>query len=156
MQILSESVNQTLNIGRKLSPILKAGDILCLFGGLGSGKTVLVKGIASGLGIKKSEVLSPTFILIRQYRFAALSLNHFDLYRLKSEKDILGLGYEDYFFGCGITVVEWADRLRNLMPKEYLGIELSVKGKKHRLIKMNPCGRRYKELINGLNENIRS
>ena len=79
MDVISKSVAQTLNLGRRLARNLKAGDILCLFGNLGSGKTVLTKGIAEGLGVDKSKVISPSFVLIREHRQGRLPLYHFDL-----------------------------------------------------------------------------
>ncbi len=84
MKLSSPSVRDTLNIGRLIARMLKRADIICLSGELGSGKTVLAKGIAWGLGIKKDEILSPTFVLLRQYPDARLPFYHFDLYRLKS------------------------------------------------------------------------
>ena len=147
MKVISKSVSNTISIGKKIAKNLKKGDIVCLFGELGSGKTILTKGIALGLGIKRDEIISPGFVLIRQYQKARFPLYHFDLYRLKVSKDILSLGYEEYLYSQGISVIEWADRLKYLMPKEFLKIELFIKGKKSRLIKFFAFGRRYKELL---------
>jgi len=155
MQIISKSVNQTLKIGRLIAKNLTAGDIVCLIGDLGSGKTVLTKGIAQGLGIKKNEVVSPTFVLIHQYKNARLPFYHFDLYRLKSPKDILDLGYQEYFYSQGITVIEWADRLKYLKPSEFLKINLQVKNENSRLFKFEAEGKHYKELLRKIHENIR-
>ena len=155
MQILSQSVRQTLYIGKRLSRHLRKGDILCLCGGLGSGKTVLVKGIAQGLGVAKNRITSPSFVLLRQYHRARLPLYHFDLYRLKALKDIAYLGYHEYLYGEGVSVIEWAERLGRLLPAEYLGVELSVKGNRRRLLKFKACGRHYQELLAKINENLR-
>jgi tRNA threonylcarbamoyladenosine biosynthesis protein TsaE len=149
-EIVSRSVHDTINIGKRLARYLKAGDIVCLFGKFGSGKTVLTKGIASGLGIGDNLVISPSFVLIREYKRAKLPLYHFDLYRLKDEKDILGLGYEEYFYDDGVTVVEWADRLKTLLPKEYLKVVLKVKGERTRDIEIIPFGSRWAQLIKRL------
>jgi len=149
MKITSNSVKDTLKIGKIIAKNLHEGDIICLFGQLGSGKTVLTKGIAQGLGIKKDKIISPTFVLIRQYR-AKLPFFHLDLYRLKESKDILALGYEEYLYNNGITVIEWADRLRYLLPEEYLKIELFIKAASQRLIKFSPIGRHYKGLLRSL------
>lgn len=146
MMIRSGSANQTLLLGKRLSRHLKAGDIVCLFGELGSGKTVLAKGIASGLGIAPQEVVSPTFVLIREYAKARIPLYHFDLYRLKRPADIMGLGYEEYLYGNGITVIEWAERLAHLIPREYLKVKLSVTGGNSRRIDVNPIGKGYQRL----------
>jgi len=155
MEKISNSISTTLSIGKKVSDNLSAGDIVCLFGELGSGKTVLAKGIASGLGIDKRKIVSPSFVLIRQYNKARLPLYHFDLYRLKALKDIAFLGYEEYLYGEGVAVIEWADRLGRIMPKEYLGIELLVRGDSRRLIRFSSRGRHYKELLDKIYEDIR-
>ena len=141
-----------MRFGRQIAKKLKKGDILCLFGQLGSGKTVLVKGIAEGLGLKKKEVTSPSFVLIREYPRGKLPLFHFDLYRLDSLCEILPLGIDEYFYDDGVTVVEWADRLRKLSPDEYLKIELSVSSKMKRKLTLSACGRRYQELLGEINE----
>jgi tRNA threonylcarbamoyladenosine biosynthesis protein TsaE len=156
MKIISQSVNETLRIGKAIAKNLKRGDIICLFGNLGSGKTVLTKGIAAGLGIKRGEVISPTFVLLREYHNVRPLFYHFDLYRLKDWQDLLALGYEEYFYDDAATVIEWADRLGCLMPKEYLKVELAIKANKQRLIKFTPVGRHYKELWEKIRENIRN
>jgi tRNA threonylcarbamoyladenosine biosynthesis protein TsaE len=147
MEMISNSAKDTLDIGRRIAKHLRKQDIICLFGELGSGKTVLTKGIASGLGADKKNIISPTFVLIRQYSKTRLPLFHFDLYRLNACKEIMILGYEEYFYDEGVTVIEWADRLKYLLPKEYLKIELLIKGDKKRLLKFCAFGSRYKELL---------
>ena len=155
MKIISNSVNNTIRIGKIISKSLEPGDIICLFGDLGSGKTVLTKGIAEGLGIKRDRIISPSFVLIRQHQKGKFPLYHFDLYRLKDLGDILGLGYEEYFFDKGVTVIEWADRLKNLLPQEFLRIRLSVKTDSKRSLEFIAKGRRYTGLIKELHENFR-
>lgn len=152
MKIISRSVNDTLNIGKAIAKSLHKGDIICLFGELGSGKTALTKGIASGFGVKRSKVISPSFVLIRQYSCARAPLYHFDLYRLASQEGIFALGYEEYFYGDGITIIEWADRLKHLLPKEYLGIKLHIKSNSQRLFYFSAFGRHYKELLDKIHE----
>ncbi len=152
MQLISKSISETLNIGRCLSRRLRPGDIICLSGQLGSGKTVLAKGIARGLGIKKQEIVSPTFVLLRQYSEGRAPLYHFDLYRLKSPEDILGLGYEEYLYGDGITVVEWPDRLGCLTPQDYLLITLEMRGEKKRRLKFKAFGKNYQRLLRQIHE----
>ena len=147
MKIISKSVKHTLRIGRQIAKNLKQGDIICLFGELGTGKTVLTKGIALGLGIGIGRVSSPSFVLMRTYPKAKFPLYHFDLYRLKSPRDIAALGYEEYLYAEGVTVIEWADRLKYLLPEEYLKIKLAIKGDKQRLLTFKASGRRYKALL---------
>ena len=152
MKIISKSVNDTLKIGKVIAKNLREGNIVCLFGELGSGKTILTKGIASALGIKRRKVISPSFVLIRQYSTAKIPFYHFDLYRLKTIEEILDLGYEEYFYNDGITVVEWADRLKYLLPKEYLKIKLSIKSDSQRLFEFSAFGKHYRELLGKIYE----
>lgn len=152
--MISKSVTDTIKIGKLIGKNALPQDIICLFGQLGAGKTVLAKGIADGLGIDRKKVISPSFVLIRQHLKGKLPLYHFDLYRLKSAGDILGIGYEEYLFGDGITVIEWADRLGSLMPAEFLKIDLKLLNNSHRSVKLTAFGRRYKELVKKIHENI--
>ncbi|MDD4953943.1 MAG: tRNA (adenosine(37)-N6)-threonylcarbamoyltransferase complex ATPase subunit type 1 TsaE [Candidatus Omnitrophica bacterium] len=154
MDIISYSVAQTINIGKRIAASLKPADIVCLIGELGSGKTVLTKGIAGGLGIDKDSVISPTFVLIRVYEKGRLPLYHFDFFRLEESPQIAGLGYEEYLYGRGVSVIEWAQRLDNLMPREFLKIEISLKAGTERLLKFSASGLRYKELLGEIRENI--
>jgi tRNA threonylcarbamoyladenosine biosynthesis protein TsaE len=156
LKVNSTSVNQTKGIGKTIARHLKKGDIICLFGELGSGKTVLTKGIAQGLGLDEEKITSPTFVLIRQYDQINLPLFHFDLYRLKNPRDILGLGYEEYLYDEGVSVIEWADRLDYLLPKEFLKIELSIKNSNHRFLKLVSFGKRPEELLSKIDEDIRN
>lgn len=150
MKFISHSVKETLNIGKKIAQKLKKGDMICLFGELGSGKTVLAKGIASGLGIKTSKIISPTFVLIREHK-GKFPFYHFDLYRLRSPQDILILGYEEYFYSEGVSVIEWPERLEYLLPKEFLKVELSVhKEEEKRALKITSLGKRYEEVLSGI------
>jgi tRNA threonylcarbamoyladenosine biosynthesis protein TsaE len=154
MKIISRSPQETLRLGRAISKQLKKSDILCLFGQLGSGKTVFAKGIALGLGITEKEVISPTFVLIRQYP-GRVPLYHFDLYRLKDFRQMLTLGYEEYFYDEGVTVIEWAEKLGCLMPQDCLKIEFTLRKDATRLIEMSACGARHTRLLCGLKEALK-
>jgi tRNA threonylcarbamoyladenosine biosynthesis protein TsaE len=155
MKIISRSEKHTLDIGKKIAANLVKGDIICLWGQLGSGKTVLAKGISSGLGIKKDEVISPTFVLMRCYA-GRIPVYHFDLYRLSQPEDIINIGYEEFLFGDGISIIEWADRLMRLLPQEFLKIELRVSGENQRSFKFTAQGKRHKELLEKINADIGS
>lgn len=146
MVLISNSPRETMSIGKRIAKKLRKGDILCLFGEFGSGKTILTKGIALGLSLKKEEIISPSFVLLRQYSKAKIPLYHFDLYRLKKMQEIISLGYEEYFYNQGITVVEWAGRLKSLLPKEYLSINLEIIGPKKRKIEIIPLGSHYEDI----------
>ena len=154
MHIISSSVRQTLLLGKRIARHLRKGDIICLFGDLGSGKTVLTKGIAQGLGIEKKDVLSPTFVLMRQYE-GRIPVFHFDLYRVGDAGEILDLGYEEYLFDNGVSVIEWADRLGKLTPDAYLKVRLDVVGQDRRKITITASGQRYKTVERNINEDTR-
>ena len=139
--MLSSSIKQTQAIAKRLARKLRLGDVVALVGELGAGKTVFVKGLALGLGVRKEDVLSPTFVLLRQYHGGRLILNHFDLYRLKNIRQLQEIGYEEYFYGDGLTVIEWADRIAEALPKDHLRIEFKIKGENKRLIRFIPKGR---------------
>ena len=152
MKIISHSFKETLKFGKFIAKYLKSADVICLSGELGSGKTVLAKGIASGLGIETSKITSSSFILIREHLQGRLPFYHFDLYRLKEAQDIFHLGYEDYLYGDGVSVIEWPERLKYLIPKEHLKVELSYQGEFKRVLKFYAQGLRYKELLKEIRE----
>ena len=137
MNILSHSLKQTREIAAGLAPQLKSGDVLALAGNLGSGKTAFVKGLASGLECAKNKVLSPTFVLMRQYKGKRATLNHFDLYRLKNIHQLEQIGYEEYFYSDGITAVEWADKIEECLPKEYLRVDFKILDENKRRLKFS-------------------
>lgn len=122
-KIISKSEKQTEELGLKLAEELKPGTVIALIGDLGSGKTALTKALAKGLGIEE-QVTSPTFTIIQEYSGGRLPLYHFDVYRLEGEEDMYELGYEDYFHGDGVCVVEWADRIKELLPKNTIYINI--------------------------------
>ena len=109
---VSRSAEQTKALGKELGSTLHSGDVVALFGGLGSGKTVFVKGIAAALGID-DDILSPTFTLLREYGDTP-RLNHFDLYRIEDEEELMHIGFYDYLCGEGICVIEWAEKVQDL------------------------------------------
>ena len=146
INVLSKSTDQTLELGEKLAKHLRKGDIVCLEGDLGSGKTTLIKGIAQGLKIAPEKVNSPTFVLMNAYH-GRLPLYHFDLYRLEAIHEISSIGYEEFLYGDGVAVIEWAERLGQLTPKEYLRVELKHKSENERSIKLSAVGKKYHEYL---------
>jgi len=134
MDTISNSVDETIAIGEKLAKRLRKGDCVALVGNLGSGKTVLTKGIAKGLGVANAKyVNSPTFVIIKEYK-GKLPLYHFDLYRLNGSSLIDTENFEEYFYGDGVTVIEWADKIRRLLPRKFIEIRLKVIGEDKRKI----------------------
>lgn len=146
MRIITNSPQETIELGRQLGQHLKAGDILGLVGELGSGKTTLVKGIALGLGVgEKEAVASPSFVLIKEYT-GRIPLFHLDLFRLDRIRDIEHLGIEEYLFDEGVCVIEWAEKLKMLLP-DYLQIDLVIKSENKREFRFFARGRRYRALF---------
>ena len=129
-----ESEKATKQLGRKLASLLSPGDVIALYGELGAGKTCLVHGLAKGLGIEEGFVASPSFSLINEY-LGPIPLFHVDCYRLHLEEEIQELGLEEYFDGPGITVIEWADRIRDL-PEDRLNISFIILDESRRRIQI--------------------
>ncbi|MBN1872251.1 MAG: tRNA (adenosine(37)-N6)-threonylcarbamoyltransferase complex ATPase subunit type 1 TsaE [Candidatus Omnitrophica bacterium] len=148
--ITSNKESETVELGKRLGRIARSGDIIALFGELGSGKTVLAKGIALGLGVKRPDrVNSPTFVILKEYA-GRIPLYHFDVYRLTGAADFSTVGYSEYFYGKGISVIEWADKVAEALPREVLKIELSVDGDKRRKVTISSSGKRYDEILRKL------
>lgn len=119
-----QNAEETEAFGLALAKRLKAGDIIAMTGNLGAGKTTLTKSIAAGLGIEEM-VNSPTFTIVQEYRGGRLPLYHFDVYRVSDPDELFEIGYEDYFFGDGVCVVEWANQIEELMPEYTIWIDIS-------------------------------
>lgn len=113
----------TKKFGLELAKRLKPGDIIALIGNLGTGKTTLTKSIAEGLGIREM-ITSPTFTIVQEYHDGKLPLYHFDVYRINDVEEMFELGYEEYFYGQGVCVIEWADQIMDIIPKESMVIEI--------------------------------
>ena len=108
---------ETFAFGKMLGEQAKPGEVICLNGDLGVGKTVFTKGFAEGLGITE-PVNSPTFTIVQQYDSGRMPLYHFDVYRIADEEEMFELGYESYFFGQGVCLIEWASLIQGLLPAE--------------------------------------
>jgi tRNA threonylcarbamoyladenosine biosynthesis protein TsaE len=135
---ISNSAAETIEAGRKYGRTAAKGDVFALTGDLGAGKTQFVKGVVAGLG-GKAEVTSPTFVLVHEYEDGRLPVYHFDFYRLDNSEAVLRLGFDDYVFGDGISLIEWADRYPDLIPKEAKWLSFELTGENTRVIK---AGRR--------------
>lgn len=126
MKYLSNSDNETIDLGKRLGSVLSGGDVVALTGALGSGKTRLTKGIGLGLGIDPDEVItSPSFSLVNEYK-GRFQLYHMDLYRLEGLSDIMMLGLEEYFRDDSVVVIEWAERCPELLPSVCIKIKISI------------------------------
>ena len=139
MEVITKSAKETQSLGEKVSADLKPGDILALYGELGSGKTTFIQGLARGLGIKK-RVISPTFVFIRQYpiNHKPKMLYHVDLYRINNASEAQGLGLEELFADKdSIVVIEWADRVKEILPKKRTDIYFEYLEENQRRIKIS-------------------
>ncbi len=116
MQTLETSNTQETNeLGISISKTIKEGDILALIGELGTGKTTITKAIAKGLGVS-DDITSPTFNIVKEYFGNSLPLYHFDVYRVHDPDELFNIGIEDYFYGDGICIIEWADLIEEILP----------------------------------------
>jgi tRNA threonylcarbamoyladenosine biosynthesis protein TsaE len=148
--VITHNEEETEALGRKLGTLLKVGDFIALNGELGSGKTCFVRGVASSLGVDPGQpVTSPTYSLLHIH-IGRLPLYHFDLYRLSKGEEIEQLGFSEYFYGEGVSIVEWADRLCSEMPEECLTLIFSHLGEEERRIDFAFSGNRYKDLMMNL------
>jgi tRNA threonylcarbamoyladenosine biosynthesis protein TsaE len=138
--------SDTARLGAALASVLPAGTVVGLIGTLGAGKTRLVQAVAAGLGVPKGNVTSPTFVLVNEYTGGRMPLYHFDTYRLKDEDEFLALGPDEYFESSGLTVVEWSDRVADLLPPERIEIEFDVTGETQRRISIRGMSPRTDEL----------
>lgn len=148
LDFISHSEAQTRRLGARLGELLQGGDVVCLVGELGAGKTCLAQGIGRGLGIE-GPITSPSFTLINEYKQeqAMLPFYHIDLYRVGEAKEALALGLEEYLYGKAACVVEWADRAPEALPAEHLWIDLRHIDETKRGLLMKAVGKRYEELL---------
>ena len=150
MTLVTHGPEETLALGRRLGRLLGAGDVLALTGPLGSGKTTLTKGLAEGLDVEEPRwVTSPTFVLIHEYP-GRVPVYHVDAYRLAGASDAEALGVDELFFGDGVTIVEWADRIAAMLPDDRLDVRLAHGDGSDRHLTIEPHGSRYQRLLEQL------
>ncbi|MFB4168665.1 tRNA (adenosine(37)-N6)-threonylcarbamoyltransferase complex ATPase subunit type 1 TsaE [Virgibacillus sp. JSM 102003] len=138
-QLKANSVEETGKIAEKLALFLKPGDVVTLEGDLGTGKTTFTKGIANGLGIKQN-VNSPTYTIVKEYE-GELPLYHMDVYRLENTDE--DIGFDEYFNGNGISIVEWAHFIEEFLPEERLNIKISYIDDRSRLLEFTAVGTHF-------------
>ncbi|GAB6099931.1 tRNA (adenosine(37)-N6)-threonylcarbamoyltransferase complex ATPase subunit type 1 TsaE [Halanaerocella petrolearia] len=147
LKVETDSPEETFNFGKDLGSKLNPGDIVCLQGSLGAGKTSLAKGICAGLGVD-DEVTSPTYTIVNEYQ-GRMKVNHMDLYRVQGEGELYDLGFEDYIYGDGVTIIEWPNKAGTLIPDNYLDINLQGQGNQ-REIRLIPQANKFIELVSEL------
>ena len=123
MKIESNSAEETFALGKQCGEKAAAGQVYCLYGDLGVGKTVFTKGFAAGLGIKE-PVSSPTFTILQVYDEGRLPFYHFDVYRIGDVSEMDEIGYEDYIYGEGVSLIEWANLIEEILPEHYTEIKI--------------------------------
>jgi len=148
LDLISHSPEQTQRIGARIGELALPGDIFLLVGRLGTGKTCLTQGIARGLNIKE-YALSPSFVIMREL-YGRLPLYHIDLFRLDHVEEIEELGLDDYLYGKGVCVVEWAEKGLSVLPTEHLLIQIDYLSDTERSFRLKPRGKRYQELLTQL------
>jgi len=159
LDCISHSSAQTQRLGMRLGELLRGGELILLDGQLGTGKTTFTQGLAQGLDITEN-INSPTFTLLKEYQGQPQSeessnafkhnrpaLYHFDLYRLDNPDEIVDLGFEDYFFGGGVSVIEWAEKADSFWPEEHLNIRLKIMSETKRGLLFIAKGDYYCELL---------
>ena len=145
LEITSSSPEETQDFGARLGQMARPGDVFLLVGELGAGKTCLTQGIARGLDIKEYAA-SPSFVVVRELK-GRLPLYHIDFYRLENLEEIAELGLDDYLYGNGLCVVEWAEKGLSLLPAEHLLIEISYLADTERRLELKPSGQRYRNIV---------
>ncbi len=134
--IESNSPEETFELGRSIGLNAKPGDVFTLLGDLGAGKTLFTQGVAAGLGIDE-PVNSPTFTILQVYEEGRLPLYHFDVYRIGDESEMDEIGSDDYFYGDGVCIIEWADIIKGIIPKKHTRVTIErdlTKGNDYRKI----------------------
>ncbi len=144
-ELITHSPEETQRLGARIGELASPGDIYLLIGGLGTGKTCLTQGIAWGLNIKEYAV-SPSFMLVREL-YGRLPLYHIDLYRLDNIEEIIELGLDDYLYGSGVCVVEWAEKGLSVLPTEHLLIQISYFSDTERRFQLIPSGKHYLKMV---------
>lgn len=148
---ITHSPEETQELGIRIGKLASPGDIYLLVGSLGAGKTCLTQGIAWGLNIDEYAA-SPSFVLVREH-YGRLPLYHIDLYRLDNIREIMELGLDDYLYGSGICVVEWAEKGAGALPLEHLSIRISYLSESERRFQFKPSGRHYLKIVASLKAN---
>ncbi|MEW5801817.1 MAG: tRNA (adenosine(37)-N6)-threonylcarbamoyltransferase complex ATPase subunit type 1 TsaE [bacterium] len=144
--LYSLSPQESHRLGQILGESLSTGFLVALSGDLGAGKTSLIQGIARGLKVRDRYITSPTFTLINEYQ-GMCPVYHFDVYRLSDPQEMEDLGYEEFFYGEGVTLVEWAEKIENLLPEDHLKINLDHQGPEIRRLMFTAKGKEARKVL---------
>ena len=144
----SSSYENTLHFAKELAKLLCCGDTIILTGDLGAGKTKFTEGFLSYYNLQ-NEISSPTFNIVNEYKANDVNIYHFDVYRIGSSDEMYDIGYEEYINGEGVCIIEWANLIEDILPDEYLHIELKYKDMSREMI-LNPVGEKYEKIVEEL------
>lgn len=144
MEFIVDTADSTMKLGRNLGELVHSGDIICITGDLGAGKTHFTKGVAKGLKISE-PITSPTFTIVNEYE-GRLKLHHFDVYRVCDPDEIEAIGFDEYIFSDAVSIIEWSNFIEELIPKEHIWVDIKKipdLGMDFRKISINYYGDRY-------------
>ena len=147
VKIYLENEEKTREIGSKLGELLTPKSVICLIGDLGAGKTTMTQSLARALGVD-DYITSPTFTIVNEYE-GKMPLYHFDVYRIGSSEEMYDIGFDEYIDGEGVCIIEWANLIEDILPDEYLYIELKYKDMSREMI-LNPIGKKYEKIVEEL------
>ncbi|CEN92103.1 P-loop ATPases [[Clostridium] sordellii] len=147
VKIYLENEEQTKDIGYKLGQLVTPKSVICLIGDLGAGKTTMTQSLAKALEVD-DYITSPTFTIVNEYE-GRIPLYHFDVYRIGSSDEMYDIGFDEYIDGDGVCIIEWANLIEDILPKEYLYIEMNYKETGREMI-LTPKGEKYEEIVKEL------
>ena len=149
VNIYLENEDKTKEIGYKLGQLLQPGSVICLIGDLGAGKTTMTQSLAKALEVD-DYITSPTFTIVNEYE-GKMPLYHFDVYRIGSSEEMYDIGFDEYIDGEGVCIIEWANLIEDILPDEYLYIEMNYKETGREMI-LTPKGEKYEEIVKELSK----
>lgn len=147
VKIYLDGEENTKEIGYRLGKLLTPGSVICLIGDLGAGKTTMTQSLAKAIGVD-DYITSPTFTIVNEYE-GNMPLYHFDVYRIGSSEEMYDIGYDEYINSDGVCIIEWANLIEDILPDEYLDIELNYKDMGREMI-LKPVGEKYKKIVEEL------
>ena len=147
VKIYLDGEENTKEIGYRLGKLLTPGSVICLIGDLGAGKTTMTQSLAKAIGVD-DYITSPTFTIVNEYE-GNMPLYHFDVYRIGSSEEMYDIGYDEYINSGGVCIIEWANLIEDILPDEYLDIELNYKDMGREMI-LKPVGEKYKKIVEEL------
>ena len=147
VKIYLDGEENTKEIGYRLGKLLTPGSVICLIGDLGAGKTTMTQSLAKAIGVD-DYITSPTFTIVNEYE-GNMPLYHFDVYRIGSSEEMYDIGYDEYINSDGVCIIEWANLIEDILPDEYLDIELNYKDMGREMI-LKPVGEKYEKIVEEL------